>query len=54
MKKYIKICSNVWEFDKLNFNLKSKTPIFKNIKLKIDDNLANFSIFLTEISQFFV
>ena len=39
MKKYIKIYSNVWKFDKLNFNLKSKTTIFN---LKTDDNLADF------------
>jgi hypothetical protein len=29
-------------FAKLDFDLKSKTTIFQKIKLKIDDNLADF------------
>jgi hypothetical protein len=35
MKKYIKICSNVWQFDKLNFNFKlsngNSTANFANV-----------------------
>ncbi len=44
--------SNVWQFNKINLNLKSKTTIFKKIKLKINDNLADFLNFFSEISQF--